>query len=51
VGSEVTPGVRGVAGGWIVDLSPDLNALALREIFQVADHLIGVTPTLAVNYG
>jgi hypothetical protein len=33
---------EGLAGGWLEDLSPDLGAPALRELFEVADRLVHV---------
>jgi hypothetical protein len=34
---------EGLAGGWLQDLSPDLDAPALMELFDLADRLVHVT--------
>jgi hypothetical protein len=33
---------EGLAGAWLDDVSPDLDALAIQELFHVADMLVDV---------
>ncbi|KAM0837799.1 hypothetical protein ACQ4PT_061397 [Festuca glaucescens] len=39
----------GLTGGWLDDIPPDLGALAIRELLQVADRLVDVTLTEGVE--
>ncbi|KAM0837796.1 hypothetical protein ACQ4PT_061397 [Festuca glaucescens] len=40
----------GLTGGWLDDIPPDLGALAIRELLQVADRLVDVTLTEGVTH-
>jgi hypothetical protein len=36
-------------GGWLDDIPPDLNALAVQKLLAVADHMEGLTVTEGVG--